>query len=372
MLLNYAQFITQVADEYVMLEGPEEEMDRQAILKDRESQMNRLILGKFMRNTAGRIEQIARYQTKESVIDRKNRLRIEKIIKQAGMQLHEFYKKENRNGYTEIGMILSSKGRHYFDVDEVAFLLSKVYRKSMCKDLDGPNCISDKPVKLCFQEEVRFILYSGVAKATKEMEEVSGDSYLLREFGDGTYIAAIADGMGSGELACQMSENVLELLERSIEAGLGIQEFREYCNSFLYMRRDLEQSVTMDILECNQYTGEAHFYKNGGCHSYLIHHGILEKIESSRQAFGLKMNPEKDVSTIYLEMGDQVVMMSDGVMDCFLDREGMLIEMVKSHSYSPNEMASAILRQAVIADGGKMADDMTVLVVYVSDEMLDT
>lgn len=363
-LLGYSQLLSLVADDYMMSETDIDEEERLAILMGRENHISRIVLGKFMMTTARQLERLALFEETESNYERKQRTKIEKYLKATGMMLHHFSKTENRNGYTEILMTVSSVGKDYYEVSEVAELLSKVFRKKMLPISDNRLYIHQKPIRLCFQEEVRYQIFGGFAKATKDKEEVSGDNYLMREFGDGTYIAAIADGMGSGEEACRVSESVLELLERYVEAGLSIQDFRDTCNDFLYMRRDMEQSVTVDILECNQYTGESNFYKNGSCSSYLMQDGLIRKIPAGNQAFGVKLHAEKTKSTVFLESGDWIVMMSDGVMDFYADHEEILYEIMKKNMHGPNELATAILGQVVIAQKGKMIDDMTVLALY--------
>lgn len=367
MLLSYSQLLTQVADDYMAVEEEESDQERAALFRQRENHISRVVFGRFMLSTARQIEQLSFYPETENEREKKYRVKLEKMLRSAGMVVHHFYRRKNRNGYTEIGMTVSSVGNHYFETAEVAELLSRIYRKNMLSVTENTQYIHQKPVRLCFQEEVRYGMLAGVAKAVKDGETISGDSYLMREFGDGTYIAAIADGMGSGEEACRMSEKVLSLLERFIESGMSIPDFRDTCNSFLYMRRDLEQSVTVDIMECNQYTGEVTFYKNGGGTSYLMQGSEIQKIPASQHAFGIKMNAEKEKTKAYVEAGDCMIMMSDGAMEFYAERGELLYQMFLKNKYGPNELAAEILRQAVIASGGKMTDDMTVLAICVCD-----
>lgn len=366
-LLGYSQLLSQVADDYMMAEGEVDEEERLAILMGHENQISRIVLGRFMISTARQLAHMAFSNESESSLEKKQRLKLERYLKATGMVLHRFYKTTNRNGYTEVRMTVSSIDKDYYEASEVAQLLSKIYKKKLLPMQENRCYIHQKPIQLCFQEQVRYQIFGGLAKATRENEEISGDNYLMREFGDGTYIAAIADGMGSGEEAYRVSESVLELLERYVETGIDIQDFRDTCNDFLYMRRDLEQSVTMDILECNQYTGESVFYKNGGCSSYLLQDGMIRKIPAVSQAFGVKLHPEQTKSTVFLEAGDRIVMMSDGVMDFYHEHEEILYDILKRNTPGPNELASDILRQVVIAQKGKMMDDMTVLALLVCE-----
>ena len=49
-----------------------------------------------------------------------------------------------------------------------------------------------------FQEETKYGIFTGISKAIKENEVMSGDNYSLCDIGT-DYICAISDGMGSGD-----------------------------------------------------------------------------------------------------------------------------------------------------------------------------
>lgn len=370
-LLGYAQLLSQIADDYMGEQNAAGELSsRAALLNERQERMTRIVLGNFVMDTAGQLEKLANTHCAHSLAAQRQKNKIIKGLKAEGIVVHDYYRTENRNGYEEIGMVVSSSTDDYYDVSDIAFLLSRVLHKDMLPMADSRRYVHREKAALCFQEEVRYQLIGGYAKATKEEEEVSGDSFLLREFGDGTYIAAIADGMGSGEEACKSSEKVLELLERYLEAGLSVQDFRKACNGLVYIRRDLEQSVTVDILECNQYTAEGTFYKNGGCSSFLVQGEQIKEIGPDKLALGIKMYTGGSSETVFFESGDRIVMLSDGVMDFYTQRKGLLQEiLIHRTGISPNELAGEILKNVIIGYQGKMPDDMTVLTVYVTENI---
>lgn len=370
-LLGYAQLLSQVADDYMGEAcAAEEQSSRAALLNERQERMTRIVLGNFVMDTAGQLEKLANTHGAHSMANQRQKTKIIKGLKAEGIVVHDYYRTENRNGYEEIGMVVSSSTDDYYDVSDIAFLLSRVLHKDMLPMADTRRYVHREKAALCFQEEVRYQLIGGYAKATKEGEEISGDSFLLREFGDGTYIAAIADGMGSGEEACESSEKVLELLERYLEAGLSVQDFRKACNGLVYIRRDLEQSVTVDILECNQYTAEGTFYKNGGCSSFLVRGEQVREIGPDKLALGIKMYTGGSRETVFFESGDRIVMLSDGVMDFYAQRRSLLQEiLIHRTGISPNELAAEILKNVIIGYQGKMPDDMTVLTVYVAENI---
>ena len=66
--------------------------------------------------------------------------------------------------------------------------------------------------------------------------------------------------------------------------------------------------------------------------------------------------------------GDMIVMMSDGVTDCFEDESGnsRLCEVIaRNHTVNPREMSDYLLQYAINCQGGRIRDDMTILTVGV-------
>ena len=68
---------------------------------------------------------------------------------------------------------------------------------------------------------------------------------------------------------------------------------------------------------------------------------------------------------ITLMDGDMLIMMSDGVTDCFENEKGSkrLQDIIAQHdSVNPREMSDYLLQYAINCQGGRIRDDMTILV----------
>ena len=64
--------------------------------------------------------------------------------------------------------------------------------------------------------------------------------------------------------------------------------------------------------------------------------------------------------------GDYIFLFSDGILDSFSGEEGeeFLKQIIEQIPYQrPTEMASHIMKHAITLSGGKIRDDMTVLVM---------
>lgn len=376
-MMGYAELLQEIADNYLPEKGePGGEpvpATRADLLSRRELGKNRAAFSGFVRDTSRQLEQLARTEFSHTAFAKKQEKRIRKELKDAGISLKEYYRTENRNGYTEIGMIVRARGRASYDVVDIAELLTEVTHVQVLPDISGYHYIHNEWIPLCFQEEVHFSVYGGFAKATKEGEEVSGDNYLMREFGDGTYIAAIADGMGSGREASEDSEKVLSLLEKHVESGIAMKDAIRVCGELLYMRHRGERSVSLDLVELNQYSGECHFYKNGATSSFLKRGEKIREFTADRLSMGICPEIEGSRETVFLQNEDIIILLSDGVMDLFYeDMEGFQKYLSGLSGMGLRDMASGILQRAIRAGGGEIHDDMTVLTIGLCEKEADS
>ncbi len=370
-MLGYAHLLRDMAKVYLPEEEQQDELysSRAELFASRKMQEQRRVFSDFVMDASGQLSKIAGTTFSDTAVAGKQEKKIRKELFDAGIFVKEYYRTENRNGYTEIGMVVKAQKNTYFDVIDIAELVSEITRLSMLPVTDGPTYVRDEWVLLCFQEETRYQIYGGFAKVTKESEEISGDNYIMREFGEGTYIAAIADGMGSGEEACRDSENLLTLVEKHIESGLSVRSCIRVCDELLYVQYGGERSVSLDLMELNQYTGECCFYKNGSAASFLIRKKKLREIAADRLSLGINPRVEGYRETVYLQDQDVVLLASDGVMDLFYDNMEMFESYVTGLSgMSLPDLTANILQMAIRVGGGIIRDDMTILAVGICEK----
>lgn len=371
-LMGYAKLLAMIGREYLSGEQSMESMtdcSRQMLLARRQADMSRIMFGRFVLDAAGHLEQIAQNDLEEELLCERQKKRVQKELAKVGILLHSYLKKKNRNDHDEIEMVISARGRDFYNVSDIADLLSRLMHKTMLPLSDGYRYVHQERIPVLFEEDTPFQIDSGYARATKDEEEISGDNYLLRDFGDGTFVAAIADGMGSGELACEDSEKALSLLEQFLEVGLSVPELINTCNRLFYLRKDLEQSVTMDIFICNQYTGDASLYKYGAAGSYLLRGRKIRSIGGSGVALGVHQSPRGSVETLYLRPDDILILLSDGVMDYYEEHIDEFERVLTSSQVNTlAELSAAILRAVIVKREGILLDDMTVVALQIYEK----
>ena len=207
---------------------------------------------------------------------------------------------------------------------------------------------------------------TGFAKVVKENESISGDNYSLLESERGKLTVILSDGTGSGEKACEDSERVLDLTEKLLEAGYGIQTAVNLVNSALFARGEEQNHPTLDICDIDLYEGKCEFCKVGGAASFLKRENTVELLEAGSLPLGVFQTVQTQVVQKSLYSGDYLIMMSDGVLDALEENdyeEAMFEAVLEMTEQNPKAIAERLLQMAIYAGGGHIQDDMTILVV---------
>lgn len=270
---------------------------------------------------------------------------------------------EKQDGRLEISMqARTGKGRLVTSA-EVARILSQILNRNICPSEESRKVLMNEMRHFVFVEDTPLHAITGVARIAKDGEEISGDAFSCISLPGGEMLLALSDGMGSGNDAMEESRTVIELLEQMVEAGFSHSSAIRLINS-LYMSRETEDGyATADIVILNLFKGYCCFLKNGASATYLRHNKKVMMIEGQTLPVGVVHEIESYVGKVEISKGDYVIMMTDGVSDCFMNDENDLSEYLKRCDIiNPQEIAKHILDEAIRRNGGKADDDMTVIV----------
>ncbi len=221
--------------------------------------------------------------------------------------------------------------------------------------------VNPKGERLIFSEVECFAATLGVASHRKKGEEVSGDSGTYFKTAEGKLFVLLSDGMGSGREAAVGSSQAIRLLERFLRAGIQPEIALETLNSSLVLKGE-GGLVTVDLLICDLLTGEARFFKNGASTTYAKKARKVHRINGKTLpvGVGLQTAGAPDMTSMMLQSGELVTMVSDGVIGA--EGDGWLVQTLQAYEdSSPKALASEILRQAALRQDG--TDDMTVIVL---------
>lgn len=381
-LLTYAESLEELSFHYISFLDKGENSSREEQICGEKIMENRRVISGQLKEISHMLKNLANeaYYTTRSL--EKHKKKICKILKENGLDLKEMYAVANQNGYLEIGMILNAiKEGDLFEASDIGDFLSKMLHNQMSAVPGMPAYIGDEETKLIFREEVRFYMTTGVARATKEGEISSGDNFTMTELMDGTFLAVISDGMGCGDAANQDSNMVIELTEQLMEAGFKMEAVANMMNDLILVKTQEPRTATLDLFKCNLYSGECKFLKMGAAPTFLrIGKGIEVKMEYSLPLglFPKDSSPkEEELEECFLNPGDFVVMLSDGVIDSIEKSGGMKEEkrpyqffskLLKEYDFvSCKDLANQILGMAIMSVEGRVPDDMTVLVMQMQE-----
>ena len=285
---------------------------------------------------------------------RKSHIDVQKLVI---MERKEKRKEIHLMGRMRLGRCVTAR--------EIAVMLGQVMGRRLKPAEQTKTVLGRELEVMVFIEDTPYKTLTGVARATKEGEEVSGDNFSTISLDSGEEILILSDGMGSGERANEESCLVIELLEHFLEAGFDKEAAVRMINSTYALQSESQSFSTIDLGSIDLYTGEAEFLKLGGAASFIKRKGSVSCIYADALPVGMFQQIELVRQKEKLEDGDYIVMLTDGILDCFQEEDkeeavAQVLEEIKS--LNPREIAACILERALEAGENRNGDDMTVLV----------
>lgn len=247
---------------------------------------------------------------------------------------------------------------------DAAEVVAKAMKGTWIPAKDGKTIITRNAAAFRFIEDGKYRMLFGSSRVPRDGEEISGDSYTFKSGLPGQAIMSLSDGMGSGRMANEDSEKVIELTEQLLETGFSARAALKLVNTVLLLTGQNERPATLDLCLVDLYSGVAEAMKLGAAASFIMGREAVEILESEHVPAGV-MNPVEPVLlSKKLWDGDKIVMVSDGVLDAIpgeAKEEAFRDFLAGLPQAGPQETAEMILA-FVLSFEGEPQDDMTVLV----------
>ena len=288
-----------------------------------------------------------------------------------GIPVQEVYTLHKEDGLMEVGIVKQACQGGMECRFTIAPVVSKVVGRGFnvastnCQLRSGEDCCAFK-----LYPALRYSLDVGVAKTGKDGNAVCGDSHSILQLKEGRMALVLSDGMGTGLKAAKESGTIVSLLEHLLESGFGQDLAVKTVNSIMMLRSTEETFSTVDLAIVDLYNGNGTFLKIGAVPSYLVRGHRVAMIKTSALPVGVVENLQFVSVSRVLEEGDLLVMLSDGVLDSYRgtdeDQDQWITGILKRlGKIGAQEAADVILEVAQNAAGGRIADDMTVIVARV-------
>lgn len=216
---------------------------------------------------------------------------------------------------------------------------------------------------------------SAVEKIPRDGNTLSGDSHSILESKEGYIFAILSDGMGAGPGAARQSSTTVSLLQKLLATGLEKNFCLQLLNSLLLLRSPEESFATLDLFVFDQFTAETELIKIGAAPTYIKRGKEVTVINSTSLPVGILNNVEPEYTRYDLRENDLVVMVTDGVTDlprspaADRQREDWIYKILTQLDLSGvDALCHYLLEAAKIEAGGRVEDDMTILVLQVLRE----
>ena len=363
-LLGYADSFCSLAKTFTYRKKEEGEgADRQALLMKRRLLEDREILADNLQEIARIIRTLAQEEQPLYPFKERELKKIIRACKEQGILVRSIYRTQDEVCGMKLAVSMKVDERCVMTVEEAAEFFSALFGRRLLAERDSLFFLPGEYETIVFEEEAPFCILTGMAKATRENEIVSGDTCSFIEQGNGNLIMALSDGMGSGEKAMADSELVIDLLERFSEAGFSKETAAEMINGVLVARTEEENMSTLDVCDINLYTGNCELLKIGSASTYIKHGEMIERVEADSLPLGIFHKIDVSGQKRQLADGDYIIMVSDGIVDG-VDNEDIFEQVLAQIKLqSPQEMANYILQFVLHKTMGRVQDDMTVLVL---------
>ncbi|HSH34626.1 SpoIIE family protein phosphatase, partial [Schnuerera sp.] len=194
------------------------------------------------------------------------------------------------------------------------------------------------------------------------------DNYTFGEK-ENSYFVALSDGMGVGKKANNESSIAIKLLEKFLEAKFDKELALKTINSILMLKSNDELFTTFDISLIDLYSGKLQIIKTGAPATFIRKKDRVHIVNSQSLPVGILKDVDFNVYEEYLEDGDIIIMMSDGILEANESTDNvekwMKDVIVNINSMNPKKIADEIMKASEESSGGKIKDDMTLLVTKV-------
>lgn len=325
----------------------------------------RRICAKSLESMADILQMNATDKMENQIEDPKTERLLKKMFRKRGirmdsMKIHMFAK-------DKIGLdfFLKSLGDNQISSQNIENWISEQLGRSMYADRDNSPGIGETMQLFRFYEKPLFHTIHGIAKVGKDCGKISGDNFSFLDLKNGWEMAAVSDGMGSGEVAGLESNRVIDMLEEFLKIGIKAEDAISLINSAIVMGRSRICFSTLDFHTWNLYTGQCKSLKAGASITILKRGEELRRLYSDTLPVGVITDLQVAAQEMQLQDDDYLIMITDGILDALpVAEQDFLLEGIirGSHTNNPKELAEHILQQVLEWRGGEPQDDMLVLV----------
>lgn len=326
---------------------------------------------------AGQIDAMAKVMgdcmEEETLSDDKERWNLMQMryhLRDVGLRVSKIHMYQRKNGASRLEMELTARWGNCITMKEVLEHLEGCSRCQWISAEGNRSIVGREKATYVFVQKPKFMCSYGVAKLVQGGQEVSGDSFRAGRCEGCRFVMALSDGMGSGPQANRESETVVDMFFRFVEAGFSVEVALRLMNAAMIFGAEAERFSTLDACLVDEYSGIVDIYKVGAHVSFVKRKNTVEVVGAESLPMGATVSLDTVPYRSYLEEGDFLVMVTDGVLE-YLHVDNP-VEVLQDIIEEMSEVDAAtfsrkILERMMLFTGGVVQDDMTVLTLKATE-----
>ncbi len=210
------------------------------------------------------------------------------------------------------------------------------------------------------EKKPRFGFVFGSATVGHNGKIINGDCHSCIKLDGDKYLLSIADGKGHGKEAQKTSNLTMKLIEDFYKANISTDIVVSSVNQILSFNSG-ENFSAVDICIVNLNDGEASFVKLGSTPTVIKRGNKVRVISGSGLPMGVSAKIVSSYDNEFLNVGDIVVMTSDGVFDGFGDTNNFAGYINNLKTVNMDFLAKKLIEESIRRTNGKIKDDLTVV-----------
>lgn len=265
-------------------------------------------------------------------------------------------------GRMSVELELSSKGESKLSKGTIMREVSKCCGRKF--DLPTITCEGDR-IRAALCEMPVYDVEVGSNQHIANNGKLCGDCLDYFNDGFGKTYAIVCDGMGTGGRAAVDGNMAASVMGRLLRSGLSADSSLQIVNSALMVKSEDESLSTLDLTGVDLYTGRVTLKKAGAPATFVRKNGRVMVREMPSLPVGILNGVKFSSDAVNLSSGDMVVMVSDGVIT---GDEKWLEKLIRSwNEGSTQELARAVVDEAIKRRGDSPDDDITALAIRITD-----
>jgi serine phosphatase RsbU (regulator of sigma subunit) len=217
-----------------------------------------------------------------------------------------------------------------------------------------------------------------VAKIGKWATSQSGDTLEMVERPQGGFSFVLVDGQRSGKAAKAISNLVARKVISELAEGVRDGAAARAAHDYLYTFKGGKVSATLNILSIDLITDTLVLSRNSHCPMVIYdpEHG-MKLLDEAVEPIGVHRGTKPSITELPLRAGTLAIVYTDGLeragswSNPVFDIPKASRELIGQDETTAQHVADALLGQALALEEGRPRDDISVLVLHVTDRPVE-